>query len=115
VLILRKDQRVWKRTDTRAHFAEDSARQPLAGRPEIDDGHLPSAGDDRISQADLSVQLAGACLHGQARATLSQLRGLVDDPYAHAQQRQPQANTKPVGPAPTMRTSVSRIDGARIV
>ncbi len=55
VLVLRKDQHVRKRTDTRAHVAEGRARHLLAGRPEIDGSHLPSAGEDRVREADLTV------------------------------------------------------------
>src|SRR5205807_676740 len=80
VLVLRKDQRVWKRTDTGAHVAEDGARDLSAGRPEIGGGHLPSTRDDRLSEADLVVQLQRACLDGQRARRRPRLRRLVDDP-----------------------------------
>ena len=61
-----------------------------AGHPEIDGGHLPSALDDRVREADLAVQLERACLHGERARGRSRLRRLVDDSHADTQPRQPQ-------------------------
>ena len=90
VLVLRKDQRVGERAEARAHLAENRVRHLLAGHPEIGGEDVPSTFDDRVSQADLPVQLERACLHGQRARRRPRLRRLVDDPYAHAQPRQPQ-------------------------
>ena len=57
VLVLRKDQRIGKRAEARAHFAENGVRRPLPGDPEIDGDHLPPALDDRLSETDLAVKL----------------------------------------------------------
>src|SRR5712692_1906861 len=57
VLVLRKDQRIRERAEARAHSTEDSACHPLTGYPDIRCGDRPSALDDRVSKADLPVQL----------------------------------------------------------
>ena len=90
VLVLGKDQRVRKRAEACAHLAEDGARHLLAGHPEIRGEGLPSTLDDRVSEADLAVQLQRACLHGNRARRRPRLRRLVDDPHAHAQPRQPE-------------------------
>ena len=94
VLVLRKNQRVGKRTDAGADIAEDCVRDVFAGGPEIDGAHWPSSRNDRVSDADLAVQLERACLHGERARRRPRLLGLVDDPHAHAQQRQPQRQHK---------------------
>lgn len=43
------------------------------------------------------------------------MRSMAIDHHPHAQPRERTANTKPVGPAPTTRTSVSLIDDALII
>jgi hypothetical protein len=89
-------------------------RDVLTALPEIDGGHLPAAGDDRIGQADLAIQLKLRACTASARevvpssAVLSTILTGTLSCVNHS------ANTKPVGPAPTMRTSVSRIIDALI-
>ncbi len=90
VLVLRIDQRIGKRTDIRAHVAEDHARDMFAAPPEIDGGHLPAALDHRVGETDLLVQLQRSCLDGERTRRRAGLRGLVDDPDADAQSIQPQ-------------------------
>ena len=65
MLVLRIDQGIRKRTDTRAHSAQDRVRDLLAGRPEICRHNLPSTGDHGVSETDLAVQLEGAGLHSE--------------------------------------------------
>ena len=69
VLVLRKDQRVGKRTDAGAHVAEDRARATFAGRPEIDGDTFASA-RRRPRPRCRSGGTARACVPAQqARAT----------------------------------------------
>ena len=72
-------------------------------------GHPPAARDDRIGETDLAVQLERARLHGErARrrpglAVLSTIRTRTPSRVSHS------ASTRPVGPAPTIRTPASCI------
>src|SRR5207248_6080797 len=54
VLVLRKDQRVRKRTEARAHFAEHRMCRLSAGHPQIGGENLPSTLDDWRGEADLA-------------------------------------------------------------
>ena len=65
VFVLRKDQHVGKRTDAVAHVAELGACHVPAGRPEIDCASFAVRGDDRVSEADLAVQLERPRVDGQ--------------------------------------------------
>ena len=90
MLVLRVDQRIRKRTQIFAHIPEDHVRDTLTGLPEIDTGHFPAAGDDRVCQAKLAIQLERACLDRERARRRARLRGLVDDPDADSQASQPQ-------------------------
>src|SRR5579863_6115356 len=57
MLVLWKDQRIRKRAETRAHFAEDCACLPLAGHPEIRGDGSVSPLDDRVRDPDLAIEL----------------------------------------------------------
>ena len=94
VLVLRKDQRIGKRTDPGADIAEHRVRDVFAGRPEIDRTHSPPGGDDRVGDANLPVQFERACLDGKRTRGRSRLFGLVHDAHAHTQPRQPQPQDK---------------------
>ena len=87
----------------------------LAGHPQIHGGDPSSTLDDLVSEADLAVEFEGSRLHGERTRGRPRLRCLIDNPHALAESRKPQANTKPVGPAPTIRTSVTGIDDSCIV
>ncbi len=91
VLVLRKDLRIRKRTQTEAHLTEDGSRHLVAGHPEIRSEDLSSTLDHRVRQADLAVQLERARLHGQRARRRPRPRRPVDDSHAHAQPRQPQS------------------------
>jgi hypothetical protein len=56
--------------DACAHVAEDCMCRLLAGHPEMNGDGLPPTLDDRVSEANLAVQLERPCLHGN-RARLS--------------------------------------------
>ncbi len=116
VLVLGKDQRIRKRAETRAHLAEDRMCRLLAGHPEIRGDGLPSTLDDRVGDAR-SGCTARACVPArQARAMSSPASAVLSTILTRTPNRvSHRANTKPVGPAPTMRTSASRIDDAVIV
>ncbi len=52
-------------------------------RPEIDGGHLPTAGEDRIGETNLTIWLKRAPLHGERARRRAGLRDLVDDSDAN--------------------------------
>ena len=89
VLVLRINQRVRKRTQPRAHVAEDGACRRFSGHPQVYGRHLSPALDDRFGETDLLIQLERSCLHGKRARRGPRFRGLVDDPYARAQPPQP--------------------------
>ena len=90
VLILGKDQRVREWAEACAHVAEEKTRLVLAGHPEIRGNELPPTLDDRAGEAELSIQLKRARLHGNRARRRLRLRLLVHDPHAHTQPRKPQ-------------------------
>ena len=90
MLVLRKDQRVRKRTEARAHFAEHGMCRLSAGHPQIGGENLPSTLDDWRGEADLAVELERPRLHAKGARCRSGLRRLVDNPDAHAEPRQPE-------------------------
>ena len=69
VLVLRKDQRIRKWTDTCAHVAEDRARDLLAGRPEIDGEHLAVRVDHRVRECRSDGTTRASAPARPARAT----------------------------------------------
>ena len=77
--------------------------------PEVDARNLDAALDDGVGNVYLAVELQRASLDGHGTRGGSRLGGLVDDPHAHAEPGQPEASTRPVGPAPTIRTRRSVI------
>lgn len=91
VLVLGKDERVGKGTDSRAHLAEHAPCCLPAGHPKIHGDNLSSTLDDRVSETDLVVEFERPCLDRKRARRRSRLRCLVDDPQAHAHSRQPQA------------------------
>ena len=82
-------------------------RPLLIGYPEIDRQRRPAAFNDRVGKTDPTVELKGAGLYCKrpcvipGSAVLSII--LTRRPTCASQS----AKTKPVGPAPTTRTSVS--------
>src|SRR5580704_847761 len=79
VFVLGKDQRVRKWADARAHVAEDCMSRLLACHPEIHGDGLPPMLDDRVSEADLAVQLERPRLHSNRARGCPRLCGLVYD------------------------------------
>ena len=111
VLVLRKDQRVGERAEARAHVAEDGARHLLAGHPEIrrrrPSVHRSTTASARpIWRYSSSVRACTASAREvvPGSAVLSTILTRTPSRVSH------RANTRPVGPAPTMRTSVSRVE-----
>ena len=84
VFVLRKNQDEGVRTDARTDVAERGVGHSRAIGPEIDRGHLPSAGDHLVSESDLAVPLECSSVHGERARCRPRLRRLVDDPYANA-------------------------------
>jgi hypothetical protein len=90
VLVLRKDERVGKWAESRAHFTQYGMGRSLAGNPEIRGHGLTPPFNHRISKPDLAVELERSCLHSQSARGRSWFSRLVDDPHPHTQPRQPQ-------------------------
>lgn len=114
MLVLRDDQGVRIGTDALADIAEGRSRNPPAGNPEIRGGRSSPALDERLGKPDLSVQFECARCTATARdvndgaGSVSMILTRTPSLASH------KASTKPVGPAPTIRTSVSQVEGAVI-
>jgi hypothetical protein len=92
MLVLRVDQRIRKGTEPCAKIAERRSRRPPAGDPEIDRRHRKAVRDQRIGETELVVVLEDARLHDDGAGCRSRLRGLVDQPHANAEAREPQCH-----------------------
>jgi hypothetical protein len=65
VRVLRIDQRVRIRAQPLSHVAEGGAADLSSRHPEIDGDGLAPGIDHHVREADLTVELERACLHGQ--------------------------------------------------
>ena len=61
--------------------------------------------DHGLGESELLIELKRSALNRQRARCGTGGRELVDDSDAHAESVSHRANTKPVGPAPTMSTS----------
>ena len=88
--VLRKDQREAVGTEPLANALERYARGARAVHPEVEIGNLHSAGNDRVRQSDLVIELQRTRLDGEGTRCRARFGSLVDDPYGDAESRQPQ-------------------------
>jgi hypothetical protein len=109
VFVLRKQQRVWIRADACAHRAEHGVCGPPSGDPHRYGHRGASPCNDRLGEANLAYSSSVRACTATARdvvdaaAFLSTMRTRTPSRVSHS------ASTSPVGPAPTTRTSVSRL------
>src|SRR5262245_52220792 len=94
MFILRKDDRIWIRTNSLAHRPEREMRPLLASYPEIDCKRCTAAFDDGLGETDLTVKFQRPRLHRERSRCRSGLHGLVDNPDADAQVRQPEGKNQ---------------------
>jgi hypothetical protein len=107
VLILRKDQHVRKCRRTLAERAKIDMRDLLPGHPQVDRCETDRGVDDGVGDAELPVELERARMNDERARRRSRLGGLVHDADRTPLCASQSASTRPVGPAPAIRTSTS--------
>ena len=106
MFVLRVDHGVRERTEVVADFADRNSRYRAARHPKIRREHLAAARDDRVSESSWLYSSSVRACTASARdvvpgsAVWSTILTLTPKCVSH------KANTRPVGPAPTIRTSV---------
>jgi hypothetical protein len=62
VFVLWEDEGVWVRTDLGTHVTEEQTGDVLTGDPDVRGRHGAPAGNNRVGQSDLTVELERASL-----------------------------------------------------
>src|SRR2546423_5993235 len=91
VSVLWKDEREGVGRQTFSCALQRDAGGAMAFHPQIQVLYLDAAGNDRVVDSNLVIELECPCLHRQRPRCCAWLRGLVDDPHFDAELSQPES------------------------
>ena len=110
--VLRQDQHIGIGRQPGADITQRHPPRLAAAHPQIDRGHHLPGCHRRSGKAELAIEFEGAGMNHQCPRGHPRRRRLVDDAEPDAQVLSHRARTRPVGPAPTTRTSVWAMEGS---
>ena len=108
VLVLRKDQRVGNGLRPAPMSPKTARATFLPATQSFAAAAFNPLFDDGVSEADLVIELQRPCLHGDGARRRPRLRVVSTIRTRTPRRVSHRANTRPIGPAPTIRTSHGR-------
>jgi hypothetical protein len=106
VLVLWEDLQEGISGQILADGREGETRRRFSLHPQVDRGNLVAMLHHEVGEVELPVEFEGTRMNREGARGRAGLRRLVDDAHPDAELGEPSARTRPVGPAPMIRTSL---------